>query len=248
MQHLLGYYESIDAATLAPITALSDPSLTISGDNVQVPEFASQLMGMYALGANITRAQLQSPSLRRILNPEIIPLDVAAEPTTDFRGNLFPEMPIALEAGEQLTAHIAEDAAGVSDNYVFVWLSDGAIAPVSGEMFTVRVTNSDTLNANKWTNGSMVFDQTLPVGTYALVGARFESANLIAFRFLFQGFANRPGGIGCDGVSDKVPEVQRRGGLGVWGQFDSRTPPTVDFFSSVADSAQVGYLDLVKVG
>jgi hypothetical protein len=41
---------------------------------------------------------------------------------------------------------------------------------------------------------------------------------------------------------------QRYGGWGVWGVFDNWTIPTVDYFSSAADTAEVLALDLVKVG
>ena len=143
---------------------------------------------------------------------------------------------------------MAEDAAGASAGTILAWLTDGPIAPVSGEMFTVRVTNADTLVANVWTNGALTFDQVLPVGQYAIVGAVFISAGLLAFRFLFQGSTPRPGGLGYDDVSDLPPDKQRYGGLGVWGEFDSRTPPTVDFLSRAADTSQVGYLDLVRIG
>jgi hypothetical protein len=248
MFHLFGFTESQDSAVLVPVTALADPSMTVSGDNVQIPDYASLLIGYAGIGVNITRAQLQSPSLRRTVNPEIRPLIVATEPNSPPGLIMFPDAPITLDAGEQIQAYVAEDAAGAAQSTVLVWLADGAITPVQGEIFSIRVTNASTLVVYTWTNGALTFDQVLPVGTYAIVGARFESAGLLAFRFLFQGSTPRPGGLGVDAASDLEYWGQRNGMWGVWGEFDSRTPPTVDFLSLSADTSQVGTLDLVRVG
>jgi hypothetical protein len=53
-------------------------------------------------------------------------------------------------------------------------------------------------------------------------------------------------GFDADGDLD-VPRF-RYGKAGPWGTFKHNTPPTVDFLSNSADSAQVGHLDLLKVG
>lgn len=248
MFHLAAFSESQDSAVLVPMTALADPSMTVSGDNIQVPDYASMLMGVCGIGANATRVQLQSPSLRRTVNYEVRGLNVGAEPLSPPVACLFPYSPIQLDVDEQLQAHMAEDAAGASQVSALVWLADKPLEKVEGEIFSVRVTNASTLVAYTWTNGALTFDQVLPVGRYALVGAKFESAGLIAFRFLFQGSTPRPGGIGSDAPADISTEGQRWGGWGVWGEFQSTTPPTVDFLSLSADTAQVGTLDLIKIG
>jgi hypothetical protein len=40
---------------------------------------------------------------------------------------------------------------------------------------------------------------------------------------------------------------QRQGGLGVWGEFDSRTTPQVEILG-ITDSAQDIFLDLIYLG
>lgn len=248
MFHLCGYFESQDSAVLVPTAALADPSMTVSGDNISIPDYASMLIAAMGIGPNLTRAQLQSPALRRVLNYEIRPLNVGAEPLSPVPIDLFVNSPIQLDIDEQMQAYMSEDAAGASAGTILVWLADKAIEPVEGEIFTVRVSNASTLVANTWTNGALTFDQVLPVGRYAIVGARFESAGLQAFRFLFQGSTPRPGGVGCDAPADLEPKGQRFGGWGVWGEFQSTNPPTVDFLSVSADTSQIGTLDLIKVG
>lgn len=248
MFHLGGFTESQDSATLVNVAALADQQLTISGDELRVPEQAPILLAAYTLGPSVTRSMLVSPSLRRIFNYEIKPIDVGAEPAANPPFISLIDNPIQLEAEEPLTAQASEDGSGATRATVLVWLGSEVPRPVDGEIFTIRATNTTTLIANTWTNGPLTFDQTLPAGTYAIVGARAESAGLQAFRVAFVGGGFRPGGLGCDAVSDLNVRGQRFGGWGEWGRFRHTTPPTVDFLSNSADTSQVVDLDLVKVG
>ncbi len=246
--HLAGWSASVDQATVAALAALADPSLTVSGNNIQIPDFAPYLAGAYGVGVNLTRMQLQSPSLRRVINYEVSPLNYVAIPgATPVMVDIF-KTPIALDVAEQMQCFTAEDGAGATRMNAFVLLSDGKVDTVSEPTFTVRVTAAATLTAFTWTNAALVFDQVLPVGNYAIVGAHFSSAGLLAFRFLFQGQTPRPGGMGQTDMVKPVPAGQRYGGWGIWGAFNSTTPPTIDFLSATADAAEVGVLDLIQVG
>jgi len=244
---LAGYSESQDSANLALIAALADQHLTVAGDDLRIPEFAPNLIGTYVFGPNVTRAQLQAPSLRRIVNQELMPIQRLALPGTPHAGLFHFDSPIALLPDENLNALAAEDGAGATRATVLVFLADGPVAPVSGDIHTVRVTGTTTLVVNAWTNGTLVFDQALPPGTYAIVGATFRSTNLQAFRFVFVGGSIRPGGIGAQAVGDVIVRGQRFGGWGEWGQFSHTTPPTVDYLANVADVAETGEIDLIKV-
>lgn len=247
MWAIVGYTESQDSATLVNVAALADQSVRVNGDDIIIPRGLNFLLGAYALGPNVTRAQLLSPSLRRVFNQEIGPIDVAALPTSPVPFNLFAPNILELDEDEALNAQAAEDAAGASRATVLVLLGDGPIEPVTGDLHTVRVTGATTLVANAWTNGALTFDQTLPAGRYQLVGARMRSTNLQAFRFVFIGGTWRPGSIGNALVSDLDIPGQRGGGWGVWGEFEHNTPPTVDFLANGADTAEAGELDLIKV-
>jgi hypothetical protein len=250
---LIGYTESQDSAVLVNVAALADPHVRVSGDDIIIPgeqpgnPALNSLIGAYALGPNLTRAQLLSPSLRRLLNPEIAPLDIAAEPSSptafiDLRFN-----PILLDPEEALNAQAAEDGAGATRATILAWLADKLIEPISGDIRSVRVTNASTLVANAWTNGALTFDQTLPAGRYAIVGGRFVAAGLQAWRCVFVGYQWRPGAIGYDTASEVEHAAFRHGALGSWGEFNHNTPPTIDFLSNSADTSQTGVLDLVKL-
>lgn len=249
MFHLTAFTESQDSATLVNVAGLADPMMRVQGDDIIVPRGLNQLVAVYALGISLTRAMLVSPSLRGRWNYEISPIDRGAdEPASpQLLVELFGS-PLILAEDEALNAQAAEDGAAGTRATILVWLADGPFAPVEGEISTLRVTNATTLVANAWTNGALTFDQSLPAGRYAIVGARFQSAGLQAFRFVFPGGTWRPGGMGVDAASDILAPTQRRGGWGVWGEFEHNTPPTVDFLSNSADTSQVGELDLIKVG
>lgn len=247
MWTLVGWTEAQDSAVLVPIAALADQSVRVNGDDIIVPRQVANLMGVYALGPSLTRAQLASPSIRRRYPIEVVPLDVGAEPATPYPFYPYPLSPIGLDAEEALNSFMAEDGA-TTRGTVLAWLSDGPVSPVDGmEVFTIRATNATTLVANAWTNGALTMNDTLPAGRYGIVGMYATSAGLQAARLVIPEYQWRPGVIGGDAVSDQVHALFRNGGLGIWGEFEHNTPPTVDFLSNSADTSQVVELDLVML-
>lgn len=245
---LVGWSESQETSgVLTNVAALADPHVRVIGDDIIIPRGLNRLAGIFAVGTTITLAQLVSPSLRRTLNLDITPLNVNAEPLVPTPWQNMLRNPIPLDEDEALNALVAEGAAAEQET-VLAWLSDGPLQPVEGPIYTVRCTNATTLVAFAWTNGALTFSQSLPAGRYRIVGARAQSAGLIAYRFVFVGAPWRPGGIGYDAAGDKDDTQFRMGNMGVWGEFEHNIPPTVDFLSVSTDSAQVVHLDLQKVG
>jgi hypothetical protein len=245
---LVAWSESQDtAAALTQVAALADQHVTTSGDDVLVPDFAPFLAGYFALGATISLGQMSAPSLRKTTLQDISPLNIGAEPLVPTPWHNRFVTPRPLVPGEGLRALVAEGAAGAEQETVLAWLSDGQIAPVSGEVQTIRCTNASTLVAYAWTLGALTLSQQLEAGRYAIVGMRATSAGLIAARLVIPGSAYRPGCIGYDAASDAEDPVFRNGGLGSWGEFEHTFPPQAEFLSVSADTAQVVMLDVVKI-
>lgn len=246
MFHLAAFSESQDSATLTNVAALADQTLQIAGDDMIVPDDLPFLLGYYGLGPNLTRAQLVSPSLRSTWAEEISPQDVAAIPGSPYAWTYLGDAAIPLVPDEALNAQAAEDNAAAARATIGIWLCDQPPQPIIGmEIRSVRVTGAFTATANTWTNGSLVFADTLPSGRYALVGARLVSTNLQLFRFVFKGGMYRPGAIGQGGVSRIEDPLFRKGKLGIWGEFQHNTPPSVDVLCNGADASFSGILDLV---
>lgn len=248
MFHLAAFSESQDSAVLTNIAALADQALQINGDDLIVPNDIPMLLGAYGLGPNLTRVQIISPSIRRTFPQEHVPIDVSALPTDRLLVDWYGDSAIQLDSGEQLNTQMAESNAAASRGTVFVWLGDRVPSPQYGDIRTIRVTSTTAAVANVWSNIPITFNDVLPSGTYALVGAELISTNMQGFRFAFKGGSYRPGGIGGTAVSARPNPLFRRGGLGVWGTFENLTPPSVDVLCNGADASFAGELDVVYLG
>ncbi|MDZ7380066.1 MAG: hypothetical protein ONB06_12065 [candidate division KSB1 bacterium] len=245
----VGWVESQNTGgVLTNFTALSDPHVRVEGDNVIVPSGMNFLAGVYAGGASITQARIHSPSLSRVVDIDIGPLNVGAEPLSPTPFLDMFENPVELDATEALSALAAGSESTNEYKEIIAWLSSGRIEPYRGPYRTVRATGSTTLNAYEWTNVSLTLAQSLPAGRYQVVGFWGYSAGGVAARLVFPGYPWRPGAIIHDSIADIQPLRFRFGNAGVWGEFTHDSPPSVDFLSVSADTSEVVYLDIVKVG
>ena len=252
MFHIVAHQESIDSAgAYTPITAVADQTVQTSGDIITIPDYADNLLGAYgAIEATAeTSAYLDSPSMRRNALYDIWPCYGVIEPVSSDRVVLHPESPIQLAAGEGMIAYINSNPGSAAIQSVVSFLSDGSIAPVQGDMFSVRFTGGITETLGVWTNGQITLRQTLPVGNYAVVGASLFATSGAAFRLVFVGQTERPGFVTHTTVNGTDNPLQRFGGLGSWGEFHTTTPPSLDLLAmATSGTAQAGILDLMRVG
>lgn len=245
---LVAYSESQDtSAILSNVAAVADQHITTDGDDILVPEFAPNLAGVCAIGATLSQAQVSSPSLRQRTQLDVSPLNIGAKPLGSQAFMPMFERPIALEAGEGLRALVAEGAAGAEQETVLVWLMSEMESVPEGEIEQIRCTATATLTAYTWTLATLTLSQQLRAGTYAIVGLRAYSTGLLAARLVIPGSEFRPGVVGYDLESDYAPEQFRPGALGVYGTFDHRFVPQVEFLSVSADTAETVYLDVIKI-
>lgn len=247
---LAGWSASVDQAVMAAIAAVPDPHLTVSGNDVRVPSWATKLLGVYANGVNIVQAQINSPSLRRFVPYDIDPIDIAATPSSPTPFIDLFDHPYEFDVDESLNALTSENGAGATRMNVFAWLGDGNKEQVSGEILTVRVTSATAAVAFAWTNVALTFTNVLPAGRYAIVGLRGESATGIACRLVLPGSGYRPGAI-MQTASGRLVDVEHRfryGNAGKWGEFRNTVPPTIDVFAGAADATQTFWLDLIQLG
>ena len=94
---LVAFVETVSHDGLGKITAVADQHVTVSGDDITVPEL-DKIMGVVAFSASIEYAQISSPSLRRLFLHDIYPIW-----TADYLAQLLPpyhdfkENPLQLE-------------------------------------------------------------------------------------------------------------------------------------------------------
>ncbi len=252
--HLGGFFEDIDAAgAIVNLAAIADDVLTTNGDDLRVPD----LNRVIAIAAGVASggdgyARLDAPSLLKKTRQYISPVngnaDADAEPDSppaveDLRNN-----PLVLRPTEDLEAVVDSDTAAAAKQWVMLWFSDSQPQRPVGDIFTVRATSAIALVADVWSLVQLTFQDNLPAGKYAVVGLSAISAGLIAARYVFRGGVGwRPGCLGRDSDSDKEDPMFRKGGLGVWGEFDHVTPPAIECLSISADATQDFLLDLIQI-
>jgi hypothetical protein len=252
---LVAFGEDIDAAgALVNLTAQADPHITTSGDTIQVPT----LNNIIAVAAGVSSGgdgygRLDSPTLERLNRLYISPTngnaDADVEPDDPPKVMDLRSHPRKLTTNESLSGLVESNTSAAAYQWILVWLSDGVVTPLpSGEIFTARATSSTTVTPRQWSNGAIVFDESLEVGRYGICGARFVSATGIAARFVLRNSGWRPGVIGADTDNSQDNSIFRFGGLGIMGEFDSVQQPSVDMLCDAGDSSADFYLDLIKLG
>ena len=247
------------ANTFAQINYVStDAILPKLVNGVQVAPQLSKVMFVAGVSANLVHVRIQAPSM--------LPFPYSAL-SPNNRGTAFESPPrvhdlrmnnIQLASTEEFDVFGTQNAGSAQTPYVLVGFWDGttAVKP-TGRYFSVHWTASTTLTAGAWTAVNPVFDQGLPAGLYAMIGARTYSATCLFFR-MFPAMAPlwRPGGIGVQAY-DQIDEPNARGhdiealGPGWWGEwlrFYQNVPPQVELFATSADTAEEGWFDLVQVG
>lgn len=249
MHHLCAWYQSIDpAGALTAINAVREEMLFTSGVDIRVPDALPFIIGQAALAndASVSRAQVQSPSLRAFANLDVEPIVAAAVFGNPPESLFHADSPIAVAIDEALNFAILSDPAAAAAHYGLVWLADKAIDRVNGNIFTVRATGAAQQTVGTWTNGSLTFSQTLPAGRYRVVGMRARSTDGVAARLVFPDQVARPGVPILNAIGDNDPWTFRYGNAGVFGEFPHTNPPTFDILGGVA-AAQVFLFDLIRV-
>lgn len=232
------------------------------------PSIMYAMAGLTNISDMISACQLSAPSLRGRTLLDVPTLNqpysynVAAgayHPNTASATYIFPpgqepiswfmNSPLQLVPGENLQAQvISTGTTAACLETIVVGLGNGNYGnPYAGmSIETLRYTAGATLVAHAWTNAALTTTQTLRYGRYAIVGMKYFGATAQAARLVLPETPHRPGCIGVTGRGDSIG-MFRQGNLGVYGEFTSTNLPTVDYLANAADSAQVVYLDVVKI-
>lgn len=214
-----------------------------------VPQFDQFLLYAYFGAATPNRARLISPAFRQLSTPWIRPVNTDIVPghrpgIADYRMN-----PLRIRALEELQLEGMQTTGGAAVVAAIAGITRNPVmsAP-NGDIITMRGTGTTTAVAGGWTNCAVTWQDTLPTGTYAVVGLNFVGATALSARLIFEEQVERPGCLGCSGADLTPPEMFLNGGLGVWGRFNANRMPNVEILCNAADTAQEFYLAFVRVG
>lgn len=246
--HSVGYELSGSEAALTAITPIPDGTIQIQTNDILVPAGMNNVCWAAAMinsAAATLRAQLTSPGLKALFPIDISPIVNGLVFGSIPRGLRLGSGPLALVPAEPLDVLVQNGAAVM--NRAFLNFCDGPVKPVGGKIYTIRATAAASLVTASWVNGALTFSTSLPAGNYQVVGMRAWSANGVWARLFFKGSTWRPGCPMLNAEDNNEWPDFRFGNYGVWDQFNNVTPPSVDFMG-ITDSAEVVYLDLIKVG
>lgn len=254
--HVAAFCSSVDAA--AAFTALAprtDQRLQVTANRLRVPVLNNVVAIAGGADAVVApRIRLFSPSIEELARYELAEINTnnaaAAVYGSPARIVDLRRSPLPLTVDEDLQVELYNNPAVAQLQFAHVWLADGPITPVDNvRETTVRATAAITAVANEWTVGALTLDDDLPAGEYAVIGLRVQSATIQLGRLNFVGSDAlwRPGVPGSVLVSDLSPAMFRHGGMGVFGTFRTTSLPQLEILCNAADTAQVVYLDLVRV-
>lgn len=238
-----------EAGADVALDAVSDPTVHEAGTYIYCPTL-NQLIGAYAaLGTTAVSAYLEAPSLRASQNFYIEPIENTLVSSGVDSACLQPASPLALIVNEGIRGYANASPAAAEQHTILAFLADAALAPVAGPIIHAKATAAAVEAAGAWKMSELTFAQDLASGRYQIVGAHVRcAANGIAFRVAPIGEFWRPGGLCVNDIAKRDPVLQRNGGLGVWSEFTTETPPSIEVLASAAGgTSQDVILDLIKV-
>lgn len=246
MLHVVAFEEVVGTTANTELDAIIDNIFTRSGDNF-LPQEDWDLVWAAAIGAELNRARIVSPTNRQITLPFIRPIELAAAPGDDPGVADYRRNPFRIRGLEELAVEATSDTATTDQEYAVLGVTLGMRTAPAGNVFTFRGTSTTAAVANTWTTLTTTWADTLPAGTYAIVGMELIGAGNIAGRLILEDQRFRPGCIAGTGVGNRPSPLFQKGALGEWGRFRSTALPQVQVLCNTTTNAHTVYMDIVRV-
>jgi hypothetical protein len=258
--HTVAYTASIGSgAGQSFLTAVVDTVFSQSGTTGFLLPGDLKLIAGYAAAAGISRARVNAPSLLRVGFCSIRPLQqnsVAAsgQPTANPNFMTLIDNPLTLRAAEPVGVEAATVNSTAERFIATLWFCDRLDPVPPGDSFWLRFTSTTTGNAvaNAWTVFAPTFDQSIPSGTYAVIGAECTSASSVAARIVFPGQVYRPGIVAQPGAvgASRTHRYFYDGSFGVFGTFQTFAPPNIEILATGTEALNTieGYMRVVRIG
>lgn len=248
MHHTVAYHSSFTSVAETEIAAVSDQAMMITNNHI-VPQQDVKLLYAAAAGATLVRSRLDSPKMHTISSSDIVNISAAASFGSPQHFDDYYRNPFTFRRLEEIQAFATHTAVGAEDNSAILGFSIADMPVPPGDIWTIRGLATGTLVAFTWSDvGSITWQQTLPQGQYAVIGAEFQSAGALAGRFTFEGNPFRPGAPAITAEGNLVDNRFLWGGLGVWGTFHNTFMPNVAILSASADTSEHIKMQVVKIG
>lgn len=251
MHNLVAFYASVaQNATLTNLTPVTDPLVTVTANNRFIFPMDYKIGAMQCLGNALQRARINSPSFRQVALPEVYPVKITSTQGTNPVLSIPGWGSLTIPRNDEVGIDVSHGGSGADDIFAALWVTDQYRPATQGPTLTMRCTATITLTVGTWVLGTLTFDQTLPFGTYEVVGMNAQGTNLQYARLVYPGQSNyRPGVPGVAAVGSYVnPQLFRYGNFGSFGRFNSTAQPNIEVLGDTAGSqALVILLDIIKV-
>ena len=245
------------ATTFIQTNFKADAIVPTLNNGLQVPKQLNKLAFTAGVGTSLCNFRAQTPAFLPYPWPAFGPTNRGSAFESPARHWDGFRTPLPMNPTDELDIFTCQNSGGAETEYVAVSLSDGVITPPpAGRFFTVHATGSTTVTNAAFSLCSLTFDQAIPAGLYAVIGARAFAAHALFFRLApAMEPLWRPGGTGVQTYDQMDPWGQRAfmngnqlvAPWGVWMTFYQNVPPQLDIFCTAADTAQEVWLDLIQV-
>lgn len=247
MFHLAAWSKLIDNTANTDVTPVTDDILPIQNSHFVLPQ-DMQLVAAWAASATLSRARLNSGSLRQVNPPYFRPLNVAALPANDPNLVELAHRPFTLKGQEELILEATSGVAMGTERSTFLaWMMPNFDPAPQGDTYFIRFTSTTAAVANVWTTLAVTFETSLPKGRYAAVGCELQSTNGQAHRLIFDNQIWRPGFLSISSLGNRTHVYDYRQTLGKWGEFTTVSLPRFQVLVNGTDAAHEGYLQCVRL-
>lgn len=268
MYGLAAYYASANnqaAGVVADTNAVVDNVFSIRNNHYIFTE-QYEIVAATALGATLTAAQIDTPSIDAFNPFQVYPLNaaaltVAANPNVmDLRAS-----PVPMPMNEELKMQIAGGAAGAEADFGLIWLRAAGIGASDYPMiqatrerprFLAIFTVTQVITIGVWSAfGAMSFTSPLRGGAYQVNGLWLVCNKAAAYRINFLKYPSYNGRKLYPGnLVDTTygNQIMRFGGnwLGGLGRFNNFELPQLSVFGTITtgSATYTGYADLSYLG
>lgn len=249
MIHVVAFGSSIsNTGALIQVNGIADGIIPPANNGFLIPPAYKYILGVAAVGASLTRAQLGSAAFRDYGNMDMEPINIGTLFESPVRWQNWMDNPLPIAGPVELDAYCAQGGAGAETDYLVAWLWDGQLAQPKRRPLSVHATASVTLVANAWSKVAITLDNPLDQGTYALVGLRAKSAKGLVARVIPNDNSTNRCGVLMTQAADGLDwDPARMGGLGTFTTFTNYNVPTFELLSSAADTSEEFILDLIPM-
>lgn len=247
--HMFSWYDTQAAAvTNNAMATVTDPILTTAATYFLMPAQA-QFMAAYGFGATATRFRLNTPSLRYVGLPSMVPFNTSATVPSPLNGFRSYDNPIPLPKVDTVTMESTDSAADTTAVVAIASFTQYRPVP-GGKKYRLRGTAAITGVVGAWANGAITFDTSVPQGVYSIVGLQVYAPTCLGARLAIPGASWRPGCIPQQARSTVPDPVFQNGTLGEFGRFENANTPNLDIFVGLggASASQEVFMDVIRLG